>query len=134
MNILQQKIKNLLPAYFAMVMATGIVSIALFLDDFYSFAYVLFYLNLVFLSGLLGMFSYRCIAVPGEVLDDFKSYMRGPGFFTIIAALCIVGNQFILLFQNIEVARILFIIAAIAWLVIGYGFFFNITVTKNKKS
>src|SRR5690606_1177174 len=88
----------------------------------------------VFLSGLLGMFTYRCIVFPREVLDDFKSYMKGPGFFTIIAALCIVGNQFILLFQNIEVARILFIIAAIAWLIIGYGFFFNITVTKDKKN
>src|SRR5690606_9164001 len=46
----------------------------------------------------------------------------------------IVGNQFIVLFQNMLVAKILLIVAGIAWLIIGYGFFFNITVTKNKKS
>src|SRR5690606_36589908 len=56
-----------------------------------------------------------------------------PGFFTVVAALCIVGNQFIVLFQNMLVGKILLGLAAAAWLVIGYGFFFNITVTEDKK-
>ena len=133
MNILQQKIKNILPAYFALVMATGIISIALYLDGMETFSFVLFYLNIVFLSGLLGMFIYRCLFFFKDVLNDFRSYLKGPGFFTLVAALCIVGNQFILLFQNIEIATILLIVAGVAWLIIGYGFFFNITVTKEKK-
>ena len=134
MNLLQQKTKSLLPAYFAIVMATGIVSIALFLKGLLLFSYILFYLNLVFLAGLLLMFIYRCFNFTKEVFEDFRSYLKGPGFFTIIAALCIVGNQWILLFRNMEIARVFLIIAAIAWLIIGYGFFFSITVTKNKKS
>jgi tellurite resistance protein TehA-like permease len=134
MNLLQQKTKSLLPAYFAMVMATGIVSIALFLNEMQIFAFTLLYLNLIFLVGLLGMFVYRCFFFTKEVLEDFRSYLKGPGFFTIIAALCIVGNQFILLYRNIDVAKFLLIIAAVAWLIIGYGFFYNITVTKDKKN
>ena len=134
MNLIQQKTKTLLPAYFAIVMATGIVSIALFLKGLQLFSYILFYLNLVFLVGLSIMFIYRCFNFTKEVVEDFRSYLKGPGFFTIIAALCIVGNQWILLFGNIDVAQIFLIIAAIAWLIIGYGFFFSITVTKNKKS
>src|SRR5690606_4204740 len=133
MNILQQKIKNLLPAYFAIVMATGIISIALHLTGSVLLSFVLFYLNIIFLAGLLSIFIYRCIRFPKDVLTDFTSYLKGPGFFTIVAALCIVGNQCILLTGDISSARILLIVAGIAWLFIGYGFFFNITVTKNKK-
>ena len=133
MNILQQKIKNLLPAYFAIVMATGIISIALHLTGSVMLSFVLFYINIVFLAGLLSIFIYRCIRFPKDVFADFTSYLKGPGFFTIVAALCIVGNQCILLTGDISSARILLIVAGIAWLFIGYGFFFNITVTKNKK-
>lgn len=133
MNVLQKKVKNLLPAYFAMVMATGIISIALHLTGSTSLSFGLFYLNLIFLTGLLGVFIYRCIFYFKDVSEDFRSYLKGPGFFTIVAALCIVGNQFILLNRDIASARLLLIVAAIAWILIGYGFFFNITVTKDKK-
>lgn len=134
MDLLKNKIKTLLPAYFAMVMATGIISIALYLNSLEFFAFALFYLNIIFLTGLLTMFVFRCIFYTKEVLEDFKSYLKGPGFFTIIAALCIVGNQFILLYDNMDIAKILLIVAAVAWLIIGYGFFYNITVTKSKKN
>jgi tellurite resistance protein TehA-like permease len=134
MNLFEQKTKELLPAYFALVMATGIISIALFLDGLVVPAYVLFYLNIAFLIVLGFLFIYRCIFFSQQVIYDFRSYQKGPGFFTIVAALCIVGNQFILLFQNMLAAKILLVVAGVAWLIIGYGFFFNITVTTNKKS
>src|SRR5690606_35963479 len=134
MNLFKQKTKELLPAYFALVMATGIISIALFLDGMELAAFVLFYLNLIFLIVLVSLFITRCVVYFDHVIADFTSYQKGPGFFTLIAALCIVGNQFILLFQNMLAAKILLVTAMVAWLVIGYGFFFNITVTEDKKS
>ena len=133
MNFFEQKVKDLLPAYFALVMATGIVSIALFLEGFEVPAYILFYLNMLFLLLLVCLFIYRSIAFRAQFVADFKSYQRGPGFFTVVAALCIVGNQFILLFQNMLIARVLLVLAAAAWLIVGYGFFFHITVTEDKK-
>jgi len=133
MKKLLEKIRDLLPAYFAMVMATGIISIALHLSGFRTLASVLFYMNLFFGAGLLGMFIYRCFFYFHHVLDDFRSYLKGPGFFTIVAALCIVGNQFILLQGNFEIAKVLLVVAAVLWLLIGYGFFYFITVTKEKK-
>lgn len=134
MNLLQQKIKTLLPAYFALVMATGIISIAAFLDGFPVVANVLFYANAVFLFVLSCFFFYRFIYFRKEVFEDFRSYQKGPGFFTIVAALCIVGNQLVLLFGAVGLAEIILLIAAMAWLIIIYGFFFNITVTEDKKS
>lgn len=133
MNFFKQKIKELLPAYFALVMATGIVSIALFLGEFGVAAHILFYLNIIFLMVLTGLFVYRCVVFTDQVMADFKSHQKGPGFFTLVAALCIVGNQFILLYQDMLVAKALLILAAAAWLIIGYGFFFNITVSEEKK-
>src|SRR5690606_11018308 len=133
MNLFEQKVKELLPAYFALVMATGIISIALLLEGFEVPAHILFYLNMLFLLLLVGLFVYRSIAFRAQFVADFKSYQRGPGFFTVVAALCIVGNQFIVLFQNTLLAKVLLMLAAAAWLIIGYGFFFNITVTEDKK-
>lgn len=133
MNLLRKKIQNLLPAYFAMVMATGIVSIAAYLDGLLLFGYLLFYVNIGFLLGLGFLFIIRCIVFKKEVLEDFRSYQKGPGFLTIVAALCIVGNQFILLFDQTGPAKAILLLAAVLWLFIIYGFFFNITVTKNKK-
>ncbi|QNL47989.1 tellurite resistance/C4-dicarboxylate transporter family protein [Olivibacter sp. SDN3] len=133
MSLLQQRVKVLLPAYFAMVMATGIVSIACLLVGFTWTAAVLFYLNIIFLIGLSTLFFYRIICYRSEVVNDFKSYQKGPGFFTIVAALCIVGNQVMLFYQWLVFATAILILAAILWVIIIYGFFFNITTTDDKK-
>lgn len=134
MNQLQLRIKDLLPAYFALVMATGIISIAAFLSGWEHLGYGLFYLNITFLGLLLLAFSYRCIKFGDRVLEDFRSYQKGPGFFTIVAALCVVGNQLVVFFRAMDWAILVLIIASLAWLGIMYGFFFNITTTQNKKS
>lgn len=134
MDFLKQKIKELLPAYFALVMATGIISLAAYFNGFERFGYFLFYLNLIFLSVLVFSYIYRCLFYWRHVLVDFESYKKGPGFFTIVAALCIVGNQFVILYQHFLIAKVLLVIAAVIWFVIGYGFFLNITVTEKKES
>lgn len=134
MNQLQQKIKTLLPAYFGIVMATGIVSIAAFLNDMPIISSALFYTNLLFMAVLLVMFVFRLVNYPSRVRADFHSYQRAPGFFTLVAALCILGNQFILFYENMVMAETILVISVILWVFLIYGFFFNITVTKNKKS
>ena len=134
MDQLQLRIKELLPAYFALVMATGIISIATFLSGWEEVGYWLFYLNMVFLVLLLLAFGYRCLKFGNRVLEDFRSYQKGPGFFTVVAALCIFGNQLVVFYRAMDWAILVLLIAALAWLVIMYGFFFNITTTQNKKS
>lgn len=134
MSPFQLQIKELLPAYFALVMATGIISIASFLSGWEEIGYALFYLNMLFLAVLLLLFGYRCFKYNDRVLEDFKSYQKGPGFFTIVAALCIVGNQLVVFYKAMDLAILVLIVAGLAWLVIMYGFFFHITTTANKKS
>src|SRR5699024_6036198 len=123
MNLFQLKLKTLSPSYFALVMATGIISIAAYFEDFIAIAYFLFYVNIVFLLTLFCFFFYRAIFYKKQLLEDFRSYEKGPGFFTIVAALCIVGNQLVLLFEAVTIAEGILVIAAVSWLVIVYGFF-----------
>jgi tellurite resistance protein TehA-like permease len=134
MSLLQQKIKTLLPAYFGLVMSTGILSIAAFLNEMILLAKSLFYTNLFFALVLISLFVYRIIVFPKYVKEDFRSYQKGPGFFTLVAALGIIGNQFVLLPNGMAVAEIVLFLALTAWVFIIYGFFFYITVTKNKLS
>jgi tellurite resistance protein TehA-like permease len=90
--------------------------------------------NIAFLLILLCFFFYRSVYYKNQILEDFGSYDKGPGFFTILAALCIVGNQLVLLFGAVRVAEIILAIAGVSWFIIIYGFFFNFTITTDKKS
>lgn len=134
MDEIRKLIRSFPPAYFALVMATGIISIASFLEGFEILAKVLFYLNIVFLSVLVLLLVCRLVFYRVQVLLDLKSYQRGPGFFTIVAALCIVGNQMVIFLQSAVFGELLLLLAGIAWLAIVYGFFYSITVTEDKKS
>ena len=52
---------DLLPAYFALVMATGIVSLAAWVQGFAAIAHALFWLNLMFFFVLWGLTALRAI-------------------------------------------------------------------------
>ena len=98
MGLLQTKIKELPPAYFALVMATGIISIAAKLEGMVLLGEAMFFLNLFFFGILAVLFTIRLVRHPVLVWDDFLDYQKAPGFFTLVAALCILGNQLIVFY------------------------------------
>ena len=61
MNVISNTIKGLHPAYFALVMSTGIISVAAKLLGFTSIAYALFYINIVAYAILLPFLILRVI-------------------------------------------------------------------------
>lgn len=132
--ILQEQIRQLPPSYFSLVMATGIIGVFFTLAEWPTMAELFLILNACFFAVLLIILVYRTINFSTTVLTDFHSYERGPGFLTLVAACCIIGNQFILVNQYFFLAKILLIIAACLWLFIGYGLYFNLTVTDHKKT
>jgi tellurite resistance protein TehA-like permease len=89
--------KNLPPAYFAMVMATGIVSIAALMLGMRFLAVVLFAVNLLVYVALILLTVLRLVRFRDALLSDFTNHQRAPGFFTIVAASCLIGSQFILI-------------------------------------
>lgn len=122
------------PIDFAMVMATGILSIAALLEGYIWLATGLYYINILLFIILLIFMLRRIFVEWSSFKSDLKSYEKGPGVFTFIVAICIIGNQVVLFNEWYTLGRTLLVIAAIAWIFINYSFFFNITVTKKKKS
>ncbi len=114
-------LKTLHPAYFAMVMATGIVAISAHLHDMPTVATLLFWLNALFLAGLLAATGARILRYPRDVAADLSSHSRGVGFFTVVAALAVFGTQLDLQRGEAWLAAVLWVVAAILWVVMAYG-------------
>ena len=114
-------LKTLHPAYFAMVMATGIVAISAHLHDMPALAALLFWLNALFLAGLLAATGARLLRYPRDVAADLRSHSRGVGFFTIVAALAVFGTQLDLQQGEARLAAVFWAVAAILWVVMTYG-------------
>lgn len=132
MTELKTGIKNLSPAYFALVMATGIISIAAHLMEMKWIANALFLLNNIFFAVLWILTILRVMWFPKEVINNLTSHMKGPGFFTSVAATCVLGTQYILMFENFQVALMLMIFGILLWIVLTYTIFTALTIKQDK--
>ncbi len=122
------------PAYFAMSMATGIVSIACHLLGLRELSTALFWVNLVAYSGVWLATIARVVLFPRAFLADWASHQRGPGFFTSVAATCVLGSQFVLLRQAPTVAFGLWVLSLLLWVLCTYTVFVALTIRENKPS
>ncbi len=133
-NPLARAAEDLFPGYFALVMATGIISIASFLLGMRTislgllvidvFAYVV--LCLLLLIRLLFFFS--------RVKADIQDHVRGPGFFTVVAGTCVLGSALMIVLDRYRLAMVLWFVGIGLWVLIMYAFFTAVTVSENKPS
>ena len=77
--------KTLYPGYFALVMATGALSIAFFLLRYTVVADALLALNTCAYGVLSGLLMIRLLWFPQQIKADLLDYGRAPGFFTVVA-------------------------------------------------
>lgn len=131
---IKSEIRELFPAYFALVMSTGIVSIAAHLLDFPTIGLVLFRINQVAYAVLLVMLLCRLLFFFPAFAADLTSHAKGAGFLTLVAATCMLGIQHVLLQSNYAAAQALWYFALVAWIILLYAFFINITVRNEKPS
>ncbi len=134
MRSIAKEIGELSPAYFALVMATGIVSIACHLLLMDWLAYPLFYLNLFFYAILWILMLIRVFGHAGNVLADLMDHSRSPGFLTLVAGTNVLGSQFVLLMSNQKTALALWILGFAFWLLFIFAFFTVMTVKREKPS
>src|SRR6478736_6775046 len=131
-STLAQGIAGLLPSYFALVMATGIVSLASSLLGMRPLAQALFYINLVAYAILWILTLARIVWFWPRVWADLNDHSRGPGFFTVVAGTCILGNQFVIVAGAPQIAKWLWLFGIVLWLLIMYTFFVAMTVRPEK--
>lgn len=125
-------VATLFPGYFALVMATGIVSIAGFLLGMRPIAWVLLVINVVAYVILWLLTLARLIHYFPHVLADISSHARGPGFFTLVAGTCVLGSQFVIVAGNYTVGRALWLLGILLWPVVIYTFFAAVSLRENK--
>jgi len=125
-------VKRLPPAYFALVMATGIVSIAAQDFNLPVLAASLFALNLVAYAVLTALSVLRAIYYPRLFLADMTDHRLGPGFFTAVAGPCILGVQFLVIAHSAAVATGLLALGIVLWIGVTYTVFTAFTVKRDK--
>jgi len=127
-------LRELHPAYFALVMATGIVSLAAWITGFPVVAQTLFAINLVAYPTLWVLLLLRVRRFPRDVLADLCSHARGVGFFTIVAATCVLGSQCLLIAELRGVSLALWCFGILLWVLSTYGILTLLTVQRDKPS
>ncbi len=126
------QLAGLSPAYFGMVMATGIVSVAAHLLGMPAIAKALFLLNIFAYAVLWLLFVLRMTRYPHRFFGDMIDHLRGPGFFTVVAATCILGGQFVLLAADYRTGTVLWVAALLLWVGLTYTVFTGFTVKEHK--
>lgn len=130
-RVLTDWIRTLYPGYFACVMATGIVSIALLLSHALTLSLALWIIGCVLLVFLTVVYVIRATRFPREMRRDFLDPATAFGFFTFIAGVGVIATRFALGGWTI-VPAILTVIAAIAWFVLTYWTFAMLLFTNEK--
>ena len=102
-------------------MATGIVSLALNGAGWALAARALFWLN-VGLYAVLGiLLLVRVLRYRAHLAADLGSHARAPGFFTLVAAPCVLGNQCVLLLGVSAAGLALWVVGVLFWLALTYA-------------
>jgi tellurite resistance protein TehA-like permease len=119
MHRLQRMVEGLTPGYFALVMATGIISLGLDLSGYRLLSTVLFAVCAVSYLLLVVLNAWRLVAFRSAVLDDFREARRAFGFFTFVAGTNVLGVR-----AGAEgwygVTGGLLVVGGLTWLLLGY--------------
>jgi tellurite resistance protein TehA-like permease len=113
-------------------MATGIVSVASQLRGMPVVAWSLLAINIFFYVALWIATTIRAVRYRREFLADLLDHNRCVGFFTVVAATCVLGNQFMVIVDQHVVASTLWGIGILLWLIVTYAIFTILTVKKEK--
>jgi tellurite resistance protein TehA-like permease len=120
------------PAYFALVMATGIVSLAAHLLGLPVVPELLFGLNLVFYPVLWILTLIRAIRHRARFVADLSHHGRAVGFFTTVAATCVLGSQCLLVADARAPAFWLWVVGIVLDVLLIYTIFTALTVKTEK--
>jgi tellurite resistance protein TehA-like permease len=126
-------VADFFPGYFAFVMATGIVSIALrAVGIFYLLSNLLFGLNIFSFFVLWVITILRLGLYRASFVQDLTHNGRGVTFLSTVAGTCVLGTQIAIMTPFLTTAAMLWAFAGLVWLVLIYLFFASITVAQQK--
>ncbi len=129
---LSRAVATLFPGYFALVMATGIISLACHFLGLPLFALPFFWSNIFFYFVLTLLLLLRLVFFRPHFRADFADPGRAVGFFTLVAGTCILGTQVSLIGQDHRAALVLFLAGGVLWGGLIYGVFTALIIPREK--
>jgi tellurite resistance protein TehA-like permease len=114
-------VRDLPPNIFAIVMATGIVSLAAGGAGYDAVAHALFWLNVGLYGFLTTLLVVRALRHHPQLVADLRSHAKAPGFFTLVAGSCVLGNQCVLLADAPGAGLVLLVVGLLFWLCLTYA-------------
>jgi tellurite resistance protein TehA-like permease len=128
------ELAGLSSSYFALVMATGIVSIGAHLLDVPLVADALLAVNVGAFLVLWLLIGLRCARHRRRLLADLTDHRRGLGFLTIVAGTCVLGAQAVVIAHQYAIAAALLVVAGVLWVVLIYAILTAFTIALDKPS
>jgi tellurite resistance protein TehA-like permease len=125
-------VEDFFPGYFALVMATGIVSLAAHFEGFPVLPDMLLWLNVIFYVVLWGITILRIVFFRSALIADLTHHARGVTFLTLVAGTDVLGVQFANLTPFMSIAAGLWVLAVLLWILLIYTFFAAVTITDPK--
>lgn len=127
-------LRQLSPAYFGVVMATGILSLAAHGEGLDWLATALYGINLGFYLLLWGLYLWRTILAPEAVKADLRDHLRSPGYFTLVAGSGVLGAQALLVGGHRSLAVLLWGVTLSLWLLLTWLVFVLLSTRERKPS
>ncbi|MEO6848092.1 MAG: tellurite resistance/C4-dicarboxylate transporter family protein [Chthoniobacterales bacterium] len=110
-------------SYFSAVMATGIVASAANAWGQTLLAHALFGIACALYIIFVVISIWRLIVTPSGFFSDLQHEKTGIGSLALVAGTCVLGAGFVSLFDQLNVAYVLWAIGFILWVVLLYWFF-----------
>ena len=113
-------VHGLTPGYFALVMASGIISVGMRLTGYAALSAFLLVACVVSFVVLVVLTAWRLVAYRDAIVDDFTDPRRAFGFFTFVAGTNVLGVR---LGESgyPAVTAVLLAVAGLTWFVLGYA-------------
>ncbi len=112
-------VSTLAPGYFALVMASGIISVGMALEGQRVLSWLLGGVALAAYVALLVLFGWRLLRYGSGVLEEFQDPRRAFGFFTFVAGTNVLGARLVMAGRE-GWAAVLLVVSVVAWLLLGY--------------
>jgi tellurite resistance protein TehA-like permease len=112
-------VRSLTPGYFALVMASGIVSVGLEQQGMPTLSVLMFAIAIVAYVVLVVLNLWRFVSYREDMAGDFREPRRAFGFFTFVAGTNVLGTRAAGEGWYAVTAALL-VVAAAVWLVLGY--------------
>lgn len=120
------------PSAFAVVLATGIVSVASRQNGFMGLAWALFAANAVIYLSIASLSVINLVFHPRHVADSLARHNTSAGYFTLVAGTSVLGEQFTLLMRSHMISLIFYFLSVASWVIVTYAFFLILSLKRRK--